>query len=34
MIGIGGQVELIRAREVLDDIERPERMPAHLAKSS
>lgn len=34
MIGLGGEAELIRAREVLDDIERPERMPAHLAKPS
>jgi diaminopimelate decarboxylase len=34
MIGLGGEAEVIRARESLDDIEGPERMPAHLAKSS
>jgi diaminopimelate decarboxylase len=31
LIGENGKPELIRARETLDDIERPERMPAHLS---
>jgi diaminopimelate decarboxylase len=32
MIGTHGKPELIRAREVLDDVQRPERLPAHLGK--
>ena len=32
MIGLDGAVELIRARETLEDVERPERMPARLAR--
>lgn len=33
MIGAHGKPELIRAREVLEDVDGPERMPAHLVKS-
>lgn len=32
LINESGTPELIRARETLDDIERPERLPAHLSK--
>jgi diaminopimelate decarboxylase len=33
MIGIDGKPAVIRCREALEDIEGPERMPAHLARS-
>ena len=33
MIAADGKPELIRAREVLEDVDGPERMPAHLAPS-
>lgn len=33
LISESGKPELIRARETLEDIERPERLPAHLAKT-
>ena len=32
MIGANGKPEIIRTREVLDDVQRPERLPAHLDK--
>lgn len=31
LIGVNGAAELIRSRETLEDIDRPERLPAHLA---
>ena len=34
LIGLDGAVELIRARETLEDVERPERMPQRLVLSS
>jgi len=33
MIGENGKPELIRAREVLEDVDGPERLPAHLEKA-
>ena len=32
MIGANGKPEIIRTREVLDDVQRPEKLPAHLNK--